>query len=189
MKIANSRCALSCGSAEICQLDFLAREELEVKAIVDQNLATLSPLWSSIDRAILRFLGDLFPVGPMKNGEVLTLLIAYDHREKVRKPCEIFSAVKTEEIQSGDIWSLVWLLARVRMNLELWQRFNGTVALGSPVSDGWSGRKFPYLNGSHSEPSIRLVSEESIGDPNRRFKFLGRPVSAPHLRMNKSSVS
>ncbi len=168
---------------------FLVREELEVETIMHRNLSSLNSLWNWIDPAVLRFLGDVFPVGPMKPMETVILSIAFNYGEKYRKPCEIYQAIKSEGVGNGHIWNLVWLLARIRGNDDLWERYVGCVALGSPISDGWSGLRFPYIDGTAGSPSVRLVSEMSIGNPSRRLKYICRPIDASYLQMAKSPLS
>lgn len=163
----------------------LTLEELEVEAIVKIELPKLSALWHDIDPFILKYFGDLFPIGPMESKEVVTLIVASDSEDRPRKPCEIYEAIKAENMRKGTIWDLIWLLARMRSHSpHLLYRYIGSVALGSPVSDSFS-RRFPCLNGTMSEPSLRLVSEEAIGDPARNFKFLSKPFDAPDLQMMK----
>lgn len=177
------------GLDDLFNNQFLFKEELEVETIMGENMSNLSPLWDLIDPAILRFLGDVFPIGPMRSRDVVTLFITFDYMEKPRKPCEVYQAVKSEGMRNGHIWNLLWLLARIRGRPDLWERYVSSIALGSPVSDGCSDRRFPCICGTASHPSIRLISETSIGDPSRSFKYIGRPVDAPHLQMAKFSLS
>ncbi len=167
---------------------FLVREKVEVEAIVGRSMSDISPLWHWIDPDVQRFLGDIIPVGPMKSREPVFLVVVSDYNERFRKPCEVLDAVRAE-MQVGRIWDLLWLLARMRKDSGLWERYSGSVALGSPVSDGLPERRFPYVNGTARKPHVRLVSELSIGDPARRFRYVGRPIDAPMLQMTKSPVS
>lgn len=166
-----------------CQSSFLYRRELEVEAILNQSLVSLTPLWRYIDPKIIRFLGDIFPIGPMKPRDPVVICVLSDYEEKPRKPSQIYGAIREENLQKGQLWDLVWLSARVRGRPDLWRDYAGSVALASSVSDGCSERRFPYLNGTADAPNIRLVPESGLGDPAREFKFLARSPEDRPLQM------